>query len=320
MPKLLDVKELCTGFFSEKTIVGAVNGVSFSVDRGETLGIVGESGCGKSVTSLSIMGLIPPRQGKVTSGEIFFDGENLLTKSEKEMCALRGKRISMIFQEPMTSLNPSFTIGFQLSEPIRLHQGVSKAEARERALDMLKLVGIPLPEQRLGEYPHQLSGGMRQRVMIAIALSCDPDLLIADEPTTALDVTIQAQILELMREIRGRLNTAIIMITHDMGVVAEMCDRLVIMYAGKIVEQGMTRTVYRTPLHPYTKGLLASIPRIDQDVETLYMIPGMVPNAKNMPKGCAFFPRCEYAMPQCAQAPPIMVEEDAGHASACWLL
>ncbi len=321
MPKLLEVKNLHTGFYTKDGgFVHAVNGVDFTVEQGETLGIVGESGCGKSVTSLSVMQLIPPRAGRITEGEIWFQGENLLQKSEKEMCALRGARISMIFQEPMTSLNPSFTIGFQLMEPIRLHQHCSRAQARQTAVEMLRLVGIPLPEQRLREYPHQLSGGMRQRVMIAIALSSHPDLLIADEPTTALDVTIQAQILELMKETSRRLNTATILITHDMGVVAGMCDRIAVMYAGRIVEYGGLYEVFEHPCHPYTQGLLASIPRLDRENETLHMIPGMVPGLGHMPAGCEFCPRCSRALPICrAEKPGVYQATGQGHTARCWL-
>ena len=321
MPRRLEVKNLHTGFYTrDGGFVHAVNGVDFTVEQGETLGIVGESGCGKSVTSLSIMRLIPPRAGRVTQGEIWFQGEDLLQKNEKEMCSLRGARISMIFQEPMTSLNPSFTIGFQLMEPIRLHQHCSRAQARSTAVEMLRLVGIPLPEQRLREYPHQLSGGMRQRVMIAIALSSHPDLLIADEPTTALDVTIQAQILELMKEASRRLNTSTILITHDMGVVAGMCDRVAVMYAGRIVEYGGLYKVFERPHHPYTQGLLASIPRLDREAETLHMIPGMVPGPGNMPDGCEFYPRCSRALPICrTQKPGVYEATGQGHTVRCWL-
>lgn len=320
MSKLLEVKNLHTGFYTKDGgFVHAVNGVDFTVEQGETLGIVGESGCGKSVTSLSIMRLIPPRAGRITEGEIWFRGEDLLEKSEKEMCALRGAKLSMIFQEPMTSLNPSFTIGFQLMEPIRLHQHCSKAEARNAAVEMLRMVGIPLPEQRLREYPHQLSGGMRQRVMIAIALSSSPDLLIADEPTTALDVTIQAQILELMKETSRKLDAATILITHDMGVVASMCDRVAVMYAGRIVEYADLYELFEHPLHPYTEGLLASIPRLDQESKMLHVIPGMVPSLDNMPEGCEFCPRCSRSTPICQTGKPELYEAGPGHTVRCWL-
>jgi oligopeptide/dipeptide ABC transporter ATP-binding protein len=318
MSNLLEVKNLHTQFYTQHGIVSAVNGVDLAIERGETLGVVGESGCGKSVTFLSVLQLIPSRVGEVTEGEIWFDGENLLKKSEKEMCAIRGSRISMIFQDPMTSLNPSFTIGFQLIESIRLHQHSSGAKARQTAIEMLQLVDIPLPEQRLKEYPHQLSGGMCQRIMIAIALSSNADLLIADEPTTALDVTIQAQILELMRQIKNKLHTSIILITHDLGVVTNMCDRVAIMYTGKIVEYGDLHDIFERPLHPYTRGLLDSIPRLDKETETLHVIPGMVPSLTHMPKGCSFYPRCGYSLPICAQEVPNVFQKEH-HWARCWL-
>ncbi|MGE5572615.1 MAG: ABC transporter ATP-binding protein [Bacteroidota bacterium] len=318
MPKLLEVKNLHVEFYTQEGVVCAVNGVDFGVERGETLGIVGESGCGKTVTALSVLQLIPSRAGKITEGEIWFNGENLLEKNEKEMCAIRGSKISMMFQDPMTSLNPAFTIGFQLTESIHLHQHSSKAKARQTAIEMLRLVGIPSPEQRFNEYPHQLSGGMCQRVMIAIALSSDADLLIADEPTTALDVTIQAQILELMQEIKKKLHTSIILITHDLGVVAGMCDRVAIMYAGKIVENGELHGIFEQPLHPYTRGLLDSIPRLDKETDKLHVIRGMVPSLTDMPKGCSFCPRCDYALPICAQQVPDMLQMD-DRAVRCWL-
>jgi len=304
MEKLLTVKNLHTNFFTKTKTLSAVNGVDFSIERGEILGIVGESGCGKSVTSLSVLRLNPSGISEIADGEIIFKNENLLEKSEKEMCAIRGNKIAMIFQEPMTSLNPSFTIGYQVTEMIRLHKKSSRAQARSRACEMLQLVGIPDPEECMKKYPHQLSGGMRQRVMIAIALSCNPDLLIADEPTTALDVTIQAQILDLMKKIRENLNMAIILITHDLGVVAGMCDNVTVMYAGKIVEYGSVGALFENPLHPYTQGLINSIPRLDQKNEELYVIPGMVPGLDNMPKGCSFYPRCDRAVAACADISP----------------
>lgn len=316
--RLLEVRNLKTYFETEDGTVPAVDGVDFSIDKGTTLGIVGESGCGKSVTSLSIMGLIPNPPGKIVGGEILFEGEDLLKKSEAEMRRIRGNEISMIFQEPMTSLNPVFTIGNQIMESIMLHQGLSKADARNKAIEMLRLVGIPSPEKRVDEYPHQLSGGMRQRVMIAMALSCNPKLLIADEPTTALDVTIQAQILDLMRKLRDDLGTAIMLITHDLGVVAELCEQVVVMYAGKIVERGDVGTIFANPTHPYTLGLLGSIPKLHENQRRLQAIPGVVPNPAFMPKGCRFHPRCKYAAEQCKLAQPSLTELGNGHEVACW--
>ena len=314
--KLLEIKGLHTSFYTSRGIVRAVSGVDLYVEEGETLGIVGESGCGKSVTSLSILRLIPKRLGKIEQGEILFKGQDLLEKSEKEMRAIRGKGISMIFQEPMTSLNPSFTIGFQMNETIRLHQHVSKGKASVIAMDMLEQVGIPSPQRQMCVYPHQLSGGMRQRVMIAMALSTHPSLLIADEPTTALDVTIQAQILELLKKIRK--HTPIILITHDLGVVANMCDRVAVMYAGKVVEQGPLRDVLSHPLHPYTQGLIDSIPRLDRDVQKLNVIEGMVPDLIQETKGCSFCDRCKQARPQCAQNIPESIQMN-GRSVRCFL-
>ncbi|NLM38507.1 MAG: ABC transporter ATP-binding protein [Firmicutes bacterium] len=318
---LLSVRNLKTHFYTEDGIVPAVDGISFDLERGGTLGIVGESGCGKSVTSLSIMGLIPSPPGKIVDGEILFEGRDLTKLSEAEMRKIRGNEISMIFQEPMTSLNPVFTIGNQIMEAIMLHQKLDKAAARKKAIEMLSLVGIPSPEKRIDEYPHQLSGGMRQRVMIAMALSCNPKLLIADEPTTALDVTIQAQILDLMRDLQKELGTAIIMITHDLGVIAELVDQVVVMYTGIIVERGDVETIFANPQHPYTQGLLASIPRLDMDVERLQAIPGSVPTPGNFPKGCGFHPRCPYAKDICeAKRPPAFKADGEGHYAACWKL
>lgn len=316
--KLLEVRGLKTYFYTEDGVVPAVDGVDFVLNKGETLGIVGESGCGKSVTSLSIMRLIPDPPGKIVEGEILFEGSNLLEKTEAEMRNIRGNDISMIFQEPMTSLNPVFTIGDQIMEAIILHQRLNKAEARERAIEMLRLVGIPSPERRVDEYPHQLSGGMRQRVMIAMALSCNPKLLIADEPTTALDVTIQAQILDLMRKLRDEFGTAIMLITHDLGVVAELAERVVVMYAGKIVEKADVKLLFGNPLHPYTVGLLGSIPKLTEQQDRLQVIEGVVPHPAFMPKGCRFHPRCKEAREICKVEEPELLEHSPGHLVACW--
>jgi len=318
--KLVDVKNLKTYFYTEDGVVPAVDGVDFYVNRGETLGIVGESGCGKSVTSLSIMRLIQMPPGKIEPGsEMYFDGESILAKSEAEMRKIRGNDISMIFQEPMTSLNPVYTVGDQIAEAIELHQGLNKREAWAKATEMLRLVGIPAPEQRVREYPHQMSGGMRQRVMIAMALSCNPKLLIADEPTTALDVTIQAQILELMKDIKENLGTAIMLITHDLGVIAEMADRVVVMYAGKIVESADVFSLFAKPLHPYTEGLLNSIPVMTAEKKKrLHVIEGVVPNPLNMPVGCRFNPRCPYATDICREKEPPLEEKVDGRMAACW--
>lgn len=316
--KLLSVKGLKTYFYTDDGVIPAVDGVSFDLERGGTLGIVGESGCGKSVTSLSIMGLVPQPPGRIEGGVIEFEGRDLLELSEAEMRQIRGNEISMIFQEPMTSLNPTFTVGNQIAEAIILHQSVDKATARERAIDMLRLVGIPSPEQRVDDYPHQMSGGMRQRVMIAMALSCNPKLLIADEPTTALDVTIQAQILDLMRKLREEFGTAIMMITHDLGVIAELVENVVVMYTGKIIESADTYTLFKNPLHPYTMGLLASIPRLHGDGGRLQAIPGSVPIPGEFPKACGFHPRCPFAEILCTEKrPPSFIVSDTHHV-ACW--
>ena len=292
MSHLLEVENLRTYFYTEEGVSRAVDGVSFQVDKGETLGIVGESGCGKSVTNLSLMRLIPQPPGKIVDGTITFDGQDILSMNDSKMRDIRGNDISMIFQEPMTSLNPVFTCGNQIMEAIRLHQNVDKAEARNRAIEMLQLVGIPAPEQRVDEYPHQLSGGMRQRVMIAMALSCNPKLLIADEPTTALDVTVQAQILELIEELQEKLDMAVIMITHDLGVIAEVADRVMVMYAGQVVEHGTVDEIFNEPKHPYTIGLLRSMPILSQKIERLAVIKGIVPNPVEFPEGCRFHTRC----------------------------
>ena len=296
---LLEVKDLKTYFYTDSGVAKAVDGVTFSLDKGKTLGIVGESGCGKSVTSLSIMRLVDPATGRNEGGSIVFDGQDLLTLPEKEMRKLRGNRISMIFQEPMTSLNPVFTIGDQISESLKLHKGLDKKAARDRAIELLELVGIPEAGKRVDEYPHQLSGGMRQRVMIAMALSGDPELLIADEPTTALDVTIQAQILQLLKDLQEKLHMSIIIITDDLGVIAEMADEVAVMYAGDIVEKAPTRALFDDPKHPYTIGLMNSIPDINDHVSRLRTLEGLVPSLYDMPSGCRFAPRCQFCCPEC---------------------
>ncbi len=315
---LLAVDDLVTTFSTEEGLVTPVDGVSFTVERGETVGVVGESGCGKSVTSLSILRLVPSPPGRIAQGRILFEGQDLLTLSEREMRAIRGRDIAMIFQEPMTSLNPVFTCGDQILEALRRHQKVSATEARDQALELLHLVGIPLPEQRLGAYPHQLSGGMRQRIMIAMALCCHPRLLIADEPTTALDVTIQAQILDLLRHLKKQLSMAVLLITHDLGVVAETAERVVVMYAGKVVEEAPVRTLFHAPRHPYTEGLLRSIPRLDERRESLPVIEGMVPNLLDLPSGCRFHPRCPRAERRCREEAPALRSLGEGHRVACW--
>lgn len=314
---VLEVKNLKTYFYTDDGIVKAVDGVSFEVYQGETLGIVGESGCGKSVTSLSIMRLLDEK-GEIAGGEIYFRGKNLLSLSEEEMRKIRGNDMAMIFQEPMTALNPVYTVGDQIMEAILLHQDVDKEKAREMAIEMLKKVGIPEPEKRVDEYPHELSGGMRQRAMIAMALSCNPTILFADEPTTALDVTIQAQILELMLDLQKEYGMSIIMITHDLGVIAEMADRVVVMYAGKVVEYTDIRTLFKDPKHPYTWGLMNAIPRLDEDKEVLYNIPGVVPDPLDFPKGCRFHTRCALATEKCKMEEPQLEEIESGHKVACW--
>ncbi len=315
---LLEVRNLRTHFQTENGVHRAVDGISFTVKPNRTLGIVGESGCGKSVTSLSVMGLVPEPPGIRAGGEILFRGEDLLKKSRSQMEDLRGAAISMIFQEPMTSLNPVYRVGEQIVEGLRRHRNLSGTQARQQAIAMMKLVRIPSPETRVDAFPHELSGGMRQRVMIAMALACEPDLLIADEPTTALDVTIQAQILELMRDLRSRTGTAIILITHDLGVIAEMADDVAVMYAGKIVEMADVKTLFADAQHPYMLGLLASIPRLDQDRARLETIRGMVPAPDQMPDGCRFAPRCGLADARChAQEPPLRSLKP-GHVVACW--
>ena len=317
---LLEVRDLRTSFKTDDGIVQAVDGVSFTVDRNQTLGIVGESGCGKSVTSLTIMGLNNPRNA-TSSGQALFDGEDLLAASPDRLRELRGQRIAMIFQDPMTSLNPVKSLGWQLSEAVLLHNDVSKKEARDRAVTALGEVGIPKPGKRVDDYPHQFSGGMRQRVMIAMALINEPDLLIADEPTTALDVTTQAQILELMRQLQAEHGTAIIMITHDLGVIAEVADDVVVMYAGRAIEEAPVDQIYAAPRHPYTWGLLGSLPRMDVDADRLVQVPGQPPSLLNPPPGCRFNPRCTYTMDRCRVEMPELVASpaSAGHRDACFL-
>jgi peptide/nickel transport system ATP-binding protein len=318
---LIEVKNLVTSFKTRDGKFNAVDDISFSIERGKTLGIVGESGCGKSVTSLSVMRLIPSPPGKIESGEIIFKGENILKKSEKEMRMIRGKHIGMIFQEPMTSLNPVFTIGNQIEESVAIHHhGLSSKMLRDKAIEMLTLVGMPSPEKRIDDYPHQLSGGMRQRVMIAMALSCSPELLIADEPTTALDVTIQAQILNLISKLQKEFNTAMILITHDLGVVAETCNDVAVMYAGKIVEMGSADAIFNHPKHPYTKGLLNSVPHFESGRRRskLETIPGIVPNLAFLPKGCRFRDRCTRATEICATIHPPLTTQTDGHLAACY--
>jgi len=322
---ILEVDGLQTYFYTRGGIVKAVDDVSFQLGRGETLGIVGESGCGKSITALSILRLVPTPPGKIIGGEVRLEGRNLLECDDDEMRDIRGNEISMIFQEPMTSLNPVITIGRQIGEALVLHQGMSQNEAMEKAVEMLELVRIPEPQQRVKEYPHQLSGGMRQRVMIAMALSCNPKVLIADEPTTALDVTIQAQILELIVELKEKLGTAVILITHDLGVVAETTQRVVVMYAGRKVEEADVLDLFQNPMHPYTKGLLSSIPSLGilsgdstESEQRLTEIPGMVPALNDLPVGCAFAPRCPYADDQCTATYPPYEERKPGHWAACW--
>ena len=317
---LLEVKHLRTEFFSsKKSSVTAVDDVSFDIKKGEIVGLVGESGCGKSVTSLSIMQLLKDTPGKVTNGEVIFQGRNLLDASTKEMLDIRGDKMSMIFQEPMSSLNPSMRIDKQMIEGIRLHTPLTKAEARKKAADILSQVGIPDPQRVLKNYPHQLSGGMSQRVMIAMAMSCEPDLLIADEPTTALDVTIQAQILELMKKIQQDKGMSILLITHDLGVVAEMCSRVIVMYAGKIVEEAPVEILFANPTHPYTQGLIASVPKLGSGVKVLPSIPGSVPDLSAMPKGCRFAPRCKYATEKCHQEQPELLSVGEKQKCRCWL-
>lgn len=320
---LLDIKNLRIYFFSSKGITKAADGVSLSLNEGETLGVVGESGSGKTVSALSILRLIPDPPGKIVDGEILFEGIDLLKVSKAKMREIRGNKISMIFQEPMTSLNPVFTIGNQIIEAIILHQGLSSKDAFEKCVEMLTLVRIPSPEKRVHDYPYQLSGGMRQRAMIAMALSCHPKILIADEPTTALDVTIQAQILDLMNKLKEEMGTAIIMITHNLGVIAEMAKRVMVMYSGKVVEEGSIDDIFFHPQHPYTEGLLETIPRIDQNIQPgkrLSEIPGMIPSLRELPRGCYFHPRCSRVMEVCLQEAPELKKIGDQHLCSCWLI
>ena len=321
---MLELENVHTRFFTRDGVVRAVDGVSYEVRRGETLGVVGESGCGKSVTALSIMRLVASPPGRIVDGAIRFQGTNLLELSDVEMQAIRGNEISMIFQEPMTSLNPVLTVGTQISEAIMMHRGLSRRDALDAVVEMLRLVHIPEARSRVHEYPHQMSGGMRQRAMIAMAVSCNPKILLADEPSTALDVTIQAQILDLMRELQETLGTAIVLITHDMGVIAENADRVVVMYAGKKVEEASVEELFSHPMHPYTEGLLGSIPRMSVAAKNrsgrlrLNEIPGMVPSLYDLPRGCAFAPRCAHASDRCRSEYPVLAQERPGHLVACW--
>lgn len=320
MPKeCLRIENLKTYFHTSEGIVRAVDGVSLSIKEGETVGVVGESGCGKSMLAMSILRLISDPPGKIESGEIYFRGRDILKLPADEMLSIRGNSISMVFQEPMTSLNPVFTVGYQLIEPLMLHQRLNKRDAAKRAVELLELVRLPRAVELLDRYPHELSGGMKQRVMIAMAISGSPALLIADEPTTALDVTVQAQILDLMGSLKEKLNTSIMLITHDLGIVAEMCNHVAVMYAGKIVEEAEAGKIYRTPSHPYTRGLLQSKPTIDMDLVKLNFIPGQVPNPLKMPAGCHFHPRCGMATDICREASPVLREVNEGHRVSCWL-
>ena len=324
MGKLLEVKGLATCFFTEEGVVHAVNGISYHVDEGETVAIVGESGCGKSVGVMSIMRLVPQPPGKIVAGQVLFGAgdarRDLLLLTEKEMRQVRGHRIAMVFQDPMTSLNPVLTIGYQINESLKQHMALDKASARRRSIELLELVGIPRAVERLNDYPHQFSGGMRQRVMIAMGLSCNPQLLIADEPTTALDVTIQAQIADLVRRLQQRLGMAIIWITHDLGVVAGLADRVLVMYAGFIIEESQVKALYADPRHPYTRGLLGSLPRLDEvRARRLTSIEGMPPDLINLPEGCPFYYRCMYRIDQCASENPRLEPVAAGHQVACWV-
>ncbi len=319
MEPLLDVKNLKTQFFTQDGVVRAVDDVSFDIMPGETLGVVGESGCGKSITAMSIMRLIPSPPGKIVQGEILFKGEDIVSMSDEEIRHIRGNEIAMIFQDPMTSLNPVLSINKQLGETLELHMGMNKSQSRRRAIELLEMVGIPEAEDRVNQYPHQFSGGMRQRVMIAMALSCNPSLLIADEPTTALDVTIQAQILDLMKTLQAEHNTAVMLITHDLGVVAGMSDRINVMYAGHVVETASSEELFENPRHPYTVGLLNSIPRLDSEIrEKLDPIRGLPPDLIDLPDLCPFVPRCDFAREQCEQKNPPLLDVNAAHRSACW--
>lgn len=317
MDELLKIEDLSISYITHEGETKAVNNLYLKVGRGETLGFVGETGAGKTTTALGIMRLVPDPPGKITGGKIFFAGENILEKSEKEMEAIRGNKISMIFQDPMTSLNPVMTVGDQIKEVLELHQNLKKEELNEKVAEMLEVVGIK--RERVKDYPHQFSGGMKQRVVIAMALACNPELIIADEPTTALDVTIQAQVLELMIDLKKKYNTSMIMITHDLGIVAEICDNVAIMYAGSVVEYGSVKEIYTNPKHPYTIGLFNSIPKLDDDEEKLHVIKGMPPNPVDLPSGCRFHPRCDFATARCAKEAPSMYDLGEGHCTACFL-
>lgn len=312
---ILEIKNLTIHYNTDAGLVKAVNGLSLNVARGESLGLVGETGAGKTTTALGIMSLVPNPPGKIVEGEILFEGKNLITLSQAEIRAVRGNRISMIFQDPMTSLNPVMTVGKQIAESIRIHEKLSRIDAEAKAVEILEMVGIP--GERFSEYPHQFSGGMKQRVVIAIALSCNPELLIADEPTTALDVTIQAQVLDLIAKLKAKRNTSMILITHDLGVVAEVCEKVAIIYAGEVVEYGTLDQIYNRTRHPYTQGLFGSIPDIDNDEERLHPIPGLMPDPSNLPQGCSFSPRCGFCTEACEKTPPPLVELDSGHWVRC---
>ncbi|MFJ7645936.1 ABC transporter ATP-binding protein [Lysinibacillus sp. NPDC097279] len=316
---VLEVKNLQTYFYSSEGVAKAVDGVSFTLHKGETLGIVGESGCGKSMTSLSLLRLVPSPPGKIINGEILLNNTDLMKLSEEELRKIRGNKISMIFQEPMTSLNPVLTVGEQIAETIRLHQGLSRKEAWQQAVEMIRLVGIPAPEKRAKQEPYQLSGGMRQRIMIAMALACTPDVLIADEPTTALDVTIQAQIIDIIRNLQQQLGMSIIFITHDLGVVAEICDKIAVMYAGQVVEEGSTDSLFEKPLHPYTKGLIQSLPKLYEDQEELSTIHGTVPSPYHYPNGCRYAERCPFATELCRVQQPELITVESDKKVRCWM-
>lgn len=318
MSNALEIKDLRVSFGTKGKRVEVVSGASLSVPQGKIAGVVGESGCGKTVTALSVMRLIPEPPGKIDSGQIIFDGADLLKYSDRDMRSVRGNRISMIFQEPISSLNPVFTVGDQIGEALRTHLNISRKEERERVIELLKLVGIPAPERRMKNYPHEMSGGMSQRVMIAMALACSPEVLIADEPTTALDVTIQAGILELINDIRAKMGMAVLLITHDLGIIAEVADEVYVMYAGKIVEHAVTKDIFKEPKHPYTVGLLNSIPDLHESKEKLAAIPGVVPSPGSFPPGCRFQDRCPLVIDKCRNEEPPLAEHGPGHHSACW--
>jgi oligopeptide/dipeptide ABC transporter ATP-binding protein len=315
---ILEVQDLKTYFYTSRGVVKAVDGVSFELKKGETLGLVGESGCGKSITCLSVIRLVPRPAGRIVGGRVLLEGEDLLKKSEKEMTRIRGRRITMILQDPMMSLNPLFTIGEQVAEPVRIHQKLGKLAVWEKVIEMLRLVRIPSPEVRMREYPHQMSGGMRQRISGAMTLSCQPDILIADEPTTSLDLTIQAQFLSLLKEIQEKANLSMIVVTHDFGIIARVCERVAVMYAGKIVESAVTRELFNNPIHPYTIALLNSLPKMEVKVDRLYSIEGQPPELHTLPPGCSFSPRCPHVMEVCLKDYPPQKEITSGHYASCW--